>query len=179
MMERRTFLKRSFIAVSTAIGAILALPGLRYLLDPLTRGRRTEDYFRVLPLSALVPGQPVRVPVIAERTDAYTHHPPGAIGHVFLIRDPDGPNGPVVRCMQVTCPHLGCQLDFATDRDAFACPCHASDFDKSGKRRMGPSPRDMDPLECRVSEPDASGQHWVEVQFVEYITGTSRRTPKA
>lgn len=176
-MERRTFLRRSFAAVNAAIGLIVGLPAVRYVLDPLSRTRKDGEFIRVAPLSALSPGRPYRAAVVAERVDAYTRHPPGTLGQVFLIQDGDARN-PSVRCLQTICPHFGCSINYLPDRDSFACPCHASDFDKSGRRLVGPAPRHMDALECRVTGPDASGQHWVEVKYEEFAVGKADRTHK-
>ena len=178
MMERRTFLKRASAAVSGLIATVIGLPAIRYLLDPLTRGRKTSEYIRVAPLSSLPPGRPVIVPVVAERVDAYTRYPPGAIGNVFLVRQSDAPDA-AVTCFQVTCPHLGCAIEYAEARGRFACPCHASDFAPDGSVLSGPSPRGMDQLECRISEPDATGQHWVEVKYQEFEAGIAERRPRA
>ncbi len=177
-MERRAFLKRSLAAVSGIMAAIVGIPAVRYLLDPLARSRKAGRFIRVLPLSALVPGRPVRAAVITERTDAYTRYPPGVVGQVFLIRDDDGKTTASIRCFQTICPHLGCAIDYLTAQGSFACPCHTSDFDKSGRRLKGPSPRDMDPLECRVTEADADGQHWVEVKYQEFVPGVAERIAK-
>jgi nitrite reductase/ring-hydroxylating ferredoxin subunit len=62
-------------------------------------------------------------------------------------------------------------VDFAADRGVFACPCHASDFDVSGKRLDGPAPRDMDILEVRLTPADANGERWVEVRYVDFRPG--------
>ncbi len=86
---------------------------------------------------------------------------------------PDGE--PCVRCFQTICPHLGCEIDYAADRNAFACPCHASEFDADGRRKFGPAPRDMDKLECRVSPPDENGRRWIEVRYQEFQTGVAER----
>jgi Rieske Fe-S protein len=177
MMERRTFLKRAVAGVSGIVAAIVGLPAIRYLLDPLTRSRQAGTFVRLLPLSALPPGQPTLVSINADRTDAYTHYPPGTIGQVFLTR-PDS-NREAVQCLQVICPHLGCAIDYLPDRGSFACPCHASDFGIDGRRRAGPSPRDMDSLECRLSDPDAAGERWVEVKYQEFEAGISDRVAKS
>jgi hypothetical protein len=88
----------------------------------------------------------------------------------------DPPDGePFVRCFQTICPHLGCGIDYVAHSNAFACPCHASRFDADGRRRFGPSPRDMDRLECRVSPPDEIGQRWIEVRYQEFQTGVAER----
>ncbi len=175
-IERRTLLKRAVGGVNALIGVIVAVPAVRYLFDPVWKARKDAAFIRVLPLSALTPDQPARVNVIAERQDAYTHYPPGAIGNVFLIREDKG-GEPAVRCLQVICPHLGCAIEYLSDRaeGSFGCPCHASDFDKAGRRRAGPAPRNMDSLECRITGPDATGQHWVEVKYQEFQTGIAEK----
>ncbi len=73
------------------------------------------------------------------------------------------------------CPHLGCAIDYAADRDVFQCPCHASEFDRLGRRVVGPAPRDMDELPCRVTAADESGQRWVEVQYDVFKTGIAKK----
>ncbi len=177
-MDRRTFVQRVTLGIHGLIGLGLAVPGLRFLLDPLFRSRAATGFVRVLPLSALPAGQPVRAVITADRWDAYTHYPPGPIGSVWLLRE--GPDEtPTLRCLQTICPHLGCGIDYAADRNSFGCPCHASDFDLTGKQRFGPSPRDMDELACRVTQADAEGRRWVEVRYEEYLTGMAAKNPVA
>lgn len=197
-MKRRAFLKAAVAVIQSGIALVVTVPGVRYLLGP-ARGRPKEaGFLRVIPLSALSEGRPVRVVVSAERYDAYTHHPSGPIGSVWLVRErgeragatgsrnvsptPEGMGhartapSPKIRCLQTICPHLGCGIDFAEDRGAFSCPCHASEFDRSGKRVSGPAPRDMDELACRVTDPDEDGQRWVEVRYQEFRTGVADRS---
>ncbi len=178
--QRRTFLKRAVAALNGAIGLVVAVPGLRFLLAPLRRRRGQESasgesrFLRVAPLSALSAGRPLRGVVAADRWDAYTHHPPGPIGSVWLLREERVPGAagdksePRIRCLQTICPHLGCGIDYDVDRRAFSCPCHASDFDAAGRRLLGPAPRDMDELECRVTGPDEQGRRWIEVRYQEF-----------
>lgn len=175
-MDRRTLLVRALGAAQAVLGMVVALPGLRMLLAPLRRARRATGFIRVAPLPNET-GKPIRVTVSADRWDGYMHYPPGPIGAVWLITEPatDGSTG--VRCLQTVCPHLGCGINYVADRGAFTCPCHTSDFDARGKRLFGPSPRDMDELECRISEQDETGRRWVEVRYQEFRTGTSQRVP--
>jgi menaquinol-cytochrome c reductase iron-sulfur subunit len=175
-MDRRNFLKRSVTMVNGMIGAVLAVPALRFLLHPLSQKRKTSEFVRVATLSSLTSTEPTPMCVEAERRDAYTAYPPAPIGNVFLIRE--SADKPAVRCLQVACPHLGCAIKFLTERKGFACPCHASDFDITGKRLAGPSPRDMDELECRVTEPDANGLQWIEVKYEEYHAGIAEKRAK-
>jgi Rieske Fe-S protein len=191
--QRRTFLKALAALIDGAVALGVAIPGLRFFAEPLRRKRSGRDFSRVTPLDGVPEGRPIRMVVTADRYDAYVHYPPGPIGQVWLVRNADphlqisnlkseiskggGPPGgePRVQCMQTICPHLGCEIDYAADRNAFACPCHASEFDAVGRRKFGPSPRDMDKLECRVSPPDENGRRWIEVRYQEFRTGVAER----
>lgn len=174
-MERRSFLKWLTALVNAVLAAIVAVPAVRYVLDPLRRGRNGAAFVRVAALADVPADRPVRVPVIAERVDSYTRYPPQAIGAVWLLRQDAADGTPSVRALQVICPHLGCGVDFAQDRGRFACPCHTSDFDPTGRRLGGPAPRDMDELACRIVGPDAEGQSWVEVQYEVFRTGIAEK----
>jgi menaquinol-cytochrome c reductase iron-sulfur subunit len=169
-MLRRTFLKSATLTVNALIAAGLAIPGLRYLLHPLRRSGGGSAFVPVTPLESLPVGVPTRLTVTAEQRDSFTKYSKKPIGGVWLVRE-DGPSGPVVRCWQVICPHLGCGVDFIRERSAFSCPCHASEFDLEGRRKFGPSPRDLDSLECRVVEAPSAGRAMVEVNYQRFRTG--------
>ncbi len=49
------------------------------------------------------------------------------------------------------CTHLGCTVQFNTNKDKFVCPCHASAFDKYGEVLSPPATRALDiyPIEIR------------------------------
>ena len=158
---------------------IVAIPVVRFLVFPLKHRETGGEFIRVAELSSLRNDRPVRVVVVSDRRDAYTHFPPGPIGSVWLIPPGVGANPAdatqEIRCLQTICPHLGCGTNYVPDRGTFACPCHASDFDLSGRRLEGPSARDLDELECRVSEPDTNGRRWIEVKFEKFQTGLATK----
>lgn len=179
-MNRRTVLQIVAGFINSGIAVALGIPVVRFLAHPLTRVRKSAEFVRVTPLSALDSGAPTRVAVTAERVDGFLRFPAVTVGQVWLERSArDKPSNPEVRCLQTICPHLGCGIDFVSARDGFSCPCHTSDFARDGTRLTGPSPRDMDELECRVSEPDADGQRWVEIRYQQFRTGTAEREPLA
>jgi Rieske Fe-S protein len=203
--------------IDGAVALGVAIPGLRFFAEPLSRRRKGRSFVRVTPLDGVPEGRPIRMVVTADRYDAYIHYPPGPIGQVWLIRNatptepcpppsqisnlkseisnlkseiskgggpPELPlskgggtpgGEPRVRCFQTICPHLGCGIDLVPDGNGFACPCHASGFDADGRRQFGPSPRDMDQLECRVSLPDENGRRWIDVRYQEFQTGVADR----
>ncbi len=164
--ERRVFLEAVGAGIYGTLGVAVGVPALRFLLAPLRRAGGDAAFLRAAPLESIPAGKPTRLTIQAAHRDAYMQHAVGPVGSVWLSRD-----GDQVRCLQVICPHLGCGIDLSAEGSAFACPCHASAFDLSGRRRFGPSPRDMDELPCRVSDPDEQGVRWIEVQYAEFQTG--------
>ena len=175
-MTRRTVLQILAGFIHAAMGLALSIPALRFLAHPLKRKRRSAEFMRIAPLSAVPPHAPIRVAVSAVRVDGFLNFPSAPIGQVWLDRPaPSADGSTAVRCLQTICPHLGCAIDLNTARTGFTCPCHASDFTRDGARRTGPAPRSMDELECRVSTPDTSGERWVEIRYQEFRTGIAQR----
>ena len=52
--------------------------------------------------------------------------------------------------VSAVCTHEQCEVAWSAARGVFACPCHDSAFDPSGRRLGGPAPRDLDRLPARV-----------------------------
>ena len=42
------------------------------------------------------------------------------------------------------CTHLGCAVPWDQTKNAFVCPCHASEFDNTGTVKNPPAPRPLD-----------------------------------
>jgi Rieske Fe-S protein len=175
-MQRRTFLAGLIGILDGLIALGLVVPGVGAIFSPPRRRKSKADFFRVARLAALKPGEPYLASVEADHWDAYVHYPPSPVGRVWLIRDSSSGGVEQVRCLQTICPHLGCGIDFVPGRQAFSCPCHASEFSTDGKSLFGPSPRNMDELECKVGEEDENGQRWVEVRYKEFQPGTAQQS---
>ncbi len=54
---------------------------------------------------------------------------------VGVYKDPNGQLHPV----SIRCPHLGCELSWNPDENAWECPCHGSRFDAYGNLVSGPA----------------------------------------
>lgn len=156
---RRGFMTVVLAAGSAAIGAILMVPGVAYILDPVLRaGGAKGRWIRVAELANLAKDVPVTAPVVGEQVDAWTKAPAVRLGTVWLrVVDNDK-----VSAWNAECPHLGCKVGFNEAKKHFACPCHESAFTLEGEVQGGPAPRGMDPLETRVVDGH------VEVRFVRY-----------
>jgi len=80
--------------------------------------------------------------------------PPGSVtpfagARFFLVRLKDGG----FMALSLRCSHLGCAINWHNKQDRFICPCHASQFDKTGNVLSAPAPRALDyyPLEINAN----------------------------
>ncbi|MFO0950377.1 MAG: Rieske 2Fe-2S domain-containing protein [Isosphaeraceae bacterium] len=174
-MNRRDFHRFGTIVLGNAIALALAVPGVAYLLDPLRRKSKQGDFQRLARLSELTVGQPRSFAVIDERQDAWVKYPKEPVGSVWLVRQPEGSNPPVL-AFTAECPHLGCAVNLSGDGKTFLCPCHTSAFDFEGKRLNSVPPRNMDTLEVEVSKGDDPE---VRVKFQRFRTQEEEKHPYA
>ena len=169
--------RRGFLAtiVTLAAGAAaLAVPAAVALVSFFNPLRQKSQAGRQIKLTdlAMLPedGTPRAFPVVADKTDAWTHAPNQVIGSVFLRRTSDAEQP--VEALQVVCPHAGCSIVYQSDSDGgkFFCPCHAASFDLAGRRtdEASMSPRNMDTLDVEIRN-----QQEVWVKFENFITGTA------
>ena len=123
---------------------------------------------KITSLSSLIlNGPPKFFQVVTERRDAWTKFPANAIGAVFLRRTGERE----VIAFNAACPHLGCAVEFRGERDTFYCPCHDSEFAKTGEvRGTSPSRRGLDTLRVEVNE---AGEVWV--YFENFAPGTAEK----
>ncbi|MEN6451115.1 MAG: Rieske 2Fe-2S domain-containing protein [Thermoguttaceae bacterium] len=149
--DRRGFLHKSLAVASAGLAVLVPTAvGVATFLNPLRQKGQAGQWKRLATLDTLPSdGTPQRVPVIADRTDAWTRFPAEPVGAVFLRRIGDG-----AVAFQAMCPHQGCPLSYDSEAKCFACPCHLQPrFHLSGKRIDGEksfSPRDMDSLKVEI-----------------------------
>ena len=178
-MTRRTFLDILVSIMQAFVAGLCLVPVLRFVLHPLRANKRGGGFVRLVPLSSVAVGKPQRAVVKADKWDAFIHYPPGPVGSVWVLRSDDEQGEPRIRCLQTTCPHLGCAVDRAADGNGFHCPCHDAVFDGDGKKMSGPAPRDMDELEMRLTEAGTDGERWIEVNYQTFTTGVEGKIPNA
>jgi menaquinol-cytochrome c reductase iron-sulfur subunit len=171
--RRGFFLKLAAGAIGMLAVLIPAASGLIVFLDPLRRRTRSTGFVRVATLDSLPDdGIARRFPVIADRTDAWTHYPHEPIGAVYLRRVKDRPE---IQALNAICPHAGCFYEFNAAEREFQCPCHNSRFAPDGTRidpQSSPSPRDLDTLPIDPKKL-AQGEIWIE--FKNFLAGTPEK----
>jgi Rieske Fe-S protein len=170
---RRRFLKLATCAVGGGIGLVVAVPAVKYLLDPV--GRRVVST-GVEPIDVIgvddleVGAKPTKVTVVARSVrDSWSTSTDVPLGAVWLTRTGDA----TVRAFSSVCPHLGCAVGFDANIGHYKCPCHDSAFDVDGHRISGPTERGLDELQADVDKDSRR----VLVTWVRYRQGGSEKVP--
>jgi quinol---cytochrome c reductase iron-sulfur subunit, bacillus type len=172
-MPRRGFLGLFTVALGGLMGLVLAVPGAAYVLSPLRKRGRDGQYRTLTHLKELEVGVPQSYAIIEERQDAWVKYPPEPVGSVWLIRQEEGSDPPVI-ALTAECPHLGCAINLMADGKGFLCPCHTSAFDLDGKPRNQVPPRPMDRLDIELS----SGEDpEIRVKFQRFRAQSEEKIP--
>jgi Rieske Fe-S protein len=138
-LSRRGMLAALGALFTGAVGLILAVPIVSYLLSPVIRGRRAgyESWLSLGPLSHFPAGQTrlasYRNPV-ASPTDGETANIP------CWVRNVDGEKFQV---FAINCAHLGCPVRWFPQSSLFMCPCHGGAYYADGSYAAGPPPRGL------------------------------------
>ncbi len=185
--------RRGFLAsvlagtLGVLVGLVPLVTGTLFFLDPLFRRKKAEagedgendGFTKVrLTLDQLKESQvPVQVPIISSKVDKWTRYPEQPIGSVYLrIAD----DGETVQAFNVTCPHLGCAVEFrvapADQKAEFYCPCHTSAFELSGEKKNKIPPRDLDALDVKVVKND-KGESEIWVKYQEFRATLGEKVP--
>jgi menaquinol-cytochrome c reductase iron-sulfur subunit len=145
LLDRRSFLPMLLATGAAAVGALLSVPLVRFVLHPLLRtttpvawstvGNVEEFASAALPLKKLI---------TVEQRDGWRKVVSEKA--VYVIKDANGQLD-VRSCI---CPHLGCSVAWHSEGKQFVCPCHNGVFAADGKLLEGPPPRDMDRLDSKI-----------------------------
>jgi len=138
-LSRRTFLVKLGIGFNALVGAVLAVPLVRYILSPVTRERRPgyESWLSLGSVDQFPAGQTrfatYRNPVVSP-WDGET----ATIG--CWVRHVDGEKFQV---FAINCAHLGCPVRWFAQSGLFMCPCHGGVYYADGARASGPPERGL------------------------------------
>jgi nitrite reductase/ring-hydroxylating ferredoxin subunit len=138
-LSRRKLLVKLGLLFNALVGLILAVPVLRYLFSPITRGRK-PGYEYWLPVGGLeqFPSGQTRLAVyrnpVINPWDGQTADNP------CWVRNLDGQSFEV---FAINCAHLGCPVRWFPQSNLFMCPCHGGVYYADGSYAAGPPPRGM------------------------------------
>jgi len=133
--------RRGLFAVvfDVAVGLLLSIPIVGYLLSSLARERKPgyERWVSLGPIDQFPSGQTrlgtYRNP-IARAWDGETADIPCWVRHV---------KGDRFQVFAINCAHLNCPVRWFPQSGLFMCPCHGGVYYADGSRAAGPPPRGL------------------------------------
>ena len=141
--ERRRFLARLSLALSGAVGALLGLPVLGFLLAPLTR-KEPRVWRAVGRVGDFAIGETVNVRF--EDASALPWSGVTARTAACLRREDETR----FTAYSVHCTHLGCPVRWMAEAQLFLCPCHGGVYYADGTVSAGPPPKPLPTYPVRV-----------------------------
>ncbi|MGB8472711.1 MAG: ubiquinol-cytochrome c reductase iron-sulfur subunit [Candidatus Acidiferrum sp.] len=142
--------RRSFVGVllglATAfVGALLAIPVLRYIFYPLTANAGDSNLAEVGSVSSFSNLEtPLRRTLEIKQRDGWRETASQPV--VYVIK-----TGGKIKVLSAICTHLGCTVPWDPGRNEFVCPCHGGTYSADGSHLSGPPRRGLDSLETKVS----------------------------
>lgn len=130
-VKRRDFLKTAWVALGGLVALEFSGLSLAYMQPRIVEGEFG---------SVISAGKVDDFPV-----GSVTHIPNGRF---YLSRLQDG--GFVA--LYQRCTHLGCNVPWDQNANAFICPCHNSKFSPDGTLINPPAPRSLDIFNCYVQD---------------------------
>lgn len=153
--SRRSFLGVLLGLASAFVGALLAIPVLRYIFYPLKANADNSDLTEVGSVASFSNLEtPLRHTLELKQRDGWRETASEPV--VYVIKS-DGK----IKVLSAICTHLGCTVPWDPGRKEFVCPCHGGSFSSDGTHLSGPPRRALDSLETKVS----GGKLMVKYQY--------------
>lgn len=147
VVSRRSFFGALLCVGAAGMGAILAVPVLRYILYPLYAKANKDTWSPIGEMSAFSNlSKPILTPLDLKQVDGWREVDSSQT--VYVTKDPQGQLG----VLSSICPHMGCTVAWRQGQGDFYCPCHGSVFKADGTHVSGPTPRGMDPLPHKIAD---------------------------
>lgn len=143
--SRRVFLFKLSLWINGAVGAVLAVPILGYLLGPALKKTSSENSWIDLGSLSNFPEGETRLvnyrnPITTE-WDGQTGDIPCWVRRI---------SGEKFQVFAINCAHLGCPVRWFAQSKLFLCPCHGGAYYADGSRASGPPERGLFEYEHRI-----------------------------
>jgi menaquinol-cytochrome c reductase iron-sulfur subunit len=143
--SRRVFLFKLSLLLNGAVGAVLAVPIIGYLLGPALTKKGSDNSWIILgPLTDFPEGETrlvnYRNPVTTP-WDGKTGDVPCWVRRV---------SGNTFQVFAINCAHLGCPVRWFAQSKLFMCPCHGGAYYADGSRASGPPERGLFEYDHRI-----------------------------
>jgi Rieske Fe-S protein len=120
-----------------AVGAVLAVPLIGYLLGPTKRSASAGSWVELGAINQF----PVGVTRLVDFKSPVTRLGDGETGKVacWVRRVSTGQ----FQVFAINCAHLGCPVRWFSESKLFMCPCHGGAYYEDGSRASGPPERGL------------------------------------
>jgi len=144
--SRRAFLFKLSVLLNGAVGVVLAVPILGYLLGPAWKKRSSYDSWVALGSVNEFPEGETR---LVDYRNPVTTAWDGQTGNVACwVRRISGQQFQV---FAINCAHLGCPVRWFAQSKLFLCPCHGGAYYADGSLASGPPPRGLFEYKHKIS----------------------------
>ena len=163
-VSRRWLLLSLGVAFNGIMGAILAVPVIRYLLSPV---KRDDAYKSWIPLGS-ADSFPVGQTRIANFVNPFRRPWDGeTAGVACYVRRVAVDQFQV---FAVNCAHLGCPVRWFPQSQLFMCPCHGGAYYADGSRASGPPERGLFSYDYKIS----NGQLEIDAGQMPTLSNTAK-----
>jgi Rieske Fe-S protein len=143
--SRRAFLFKIAVLLNAAIGTVLAIPLVGFVISPaFKRSASTGSWIKLGDLSEFPAGQTrlaeFKSPV-ASLDDGETANIPCWVRHSATNE---------IDVFAINCAHLGCPVRWFAQSKLFLCPCHGGTYYEDGSRASGPPQRGLFKYRTRI-----------------------------
>jgi menaquinol-cytochrome c reductase iron-sulfur subunit len=143
IVTRRDFVRVVTTLIGSAIGAVIGLPALAYLVSPAVKVQKSEDWIPLGPLENYPEGSPTPFSFVRVMENGWEKTSNSYL--VYVVR-----SGENVTAFSNVCTHLSCRVTWKEDAQGFVCPCHDGHFNLQGQVTAGPPPRPLDTYQTKL-----------------------------
>ncbi len=156
-LSRRDLLIRGTGLGAGAIGVMLSIPALGFLLSPLFIQRRTY-WVRVGAIDSIPMDTPTPLTVAVPSEQGWPT--PAVPRVVYVVKRGDG----TTLALSNVCSHMQCDVHWQANLRQFLCPCHGGLYDINGTNVGGPPPQPLPQWIHRITVDPSTGEHVLEIQ---------------
>jgi menaquinol-cytochrome c reductase iron-sulfur subunit len=138
-ITRRGLLMKLGLLFNGAVGLMLAIPIVRYLVSPFSREQK-PGYDSWIPLGSPDQFPPGQTRLATYRNPVANSWDGQTVDIACWVRHVDGQNFQV---FAINCAHLGCPVRWFPQSKLFMCPCHGGAYYQDGSRASGPPERGL------------------------------------
>ncbi|MCL4507304.1 MAG: ubiquinol-cytochrome c reductase iron-sulfur subunit [Chloroflexi bacterium] len=143
-ISRRDFTKAIMTLAGSIMGAVVALPGIAYLVSPGAKAQKSESWKSLGAFANYPVGDPTAFSFTTTRGNGWEKTVKSST--VYVLRGA----GDDVRVFSNICTHLSCNASWHKDVNHYICPCHDAHYAIDGAVVSGPAPRPLDQYEAKI-----------------------------